>query len=194
MQRMPLPRPMTRTQREAASLRVVLAPPLAIPGWTAITADLEARAYHEAGHVVVAWYAGWPVEGAAVVLGEAPIERLGSWCGHDPPERAQWKDRAIVAIAGYVAERLATGRETSLSDGDQYDALAVASRAVHAPNRATRWAARRAYVGDAADRAVIILRPAWSTVQALARALLATPGHRLGAGEVQAIMAGAGQE
>lgn len=131
-------------------------------------------ARHEAGHAV-----------AAVVLGLA-LEKVsaaphrgawgGCWLSSDAADRTTARREAVQAVAGYVAERLASGDASRSASRDDYlDVRRLAEHHGIGPRRepaGTYDARYRRWLRRLEREAASILRSNWQWVEAVSSALL----------------------
>ncbi len=156
---------------------------------------LEVTAYHEAGHVVLAYLARRRVREVTIIpdvaqgsLGHCKLWRHPSsfqpGVEASEPRALRRIERAIlVNVAGSVAEAIFTGRHSHIyASGDMEYAVGLAEYTAGDPDEAG------AYVGWLYTRARNILRHSdyWRAVQALAVALV--EHRRLGARQTYRIM------
>jgi ATP-dependent Zn protease len=159
---------------------------------------LRARAYHEAGHLVVAYLLGRPFERATIRAD--PDGALVGYCHHaalpaafateglrpdpDPEANEQLIQSCVTtALAGGIAEEIVTGGASTWgTDADRHGAVNLAVYEVGEEQL-------EAYLAEARHRAAGLLKQHWSTVEALASALLE---HReLDGNRVRELLAGA---
>lgn len=156
---------MTATATTPYRGRVVGRDPLGIaPTFPGRRAPDVASALHEAGHVLVARALGFRVDGAR-------IGRVGQrdgtvhsgevrWSG---PGRLNGRPRAVLAVAGRVAEAL-TG-STAAVDGGDLDVLEDVADALNVRDA-------RAWTEGVIEEAAEILRPRLAELDLIATALL----------------------
>jgi ATP-dependent Zn protease len=141
----------------------------------------QARAYHEAGHLVVAYLLGRPFERATIRAD--PDGALVGYCHHaalpaafateglrpDPdPEANEMLIQSCVttALAGGIAEEMGTGTASTWgTDADHHGAVNLAVYEVGEEQL-------EAYLAEARNRAAGLLKQHWPAVEALASALL----------------------
>jgi len=170
-------------------------------------------AYHEAGHAVMAYLSGLPIESVSVARkrdglptkqGKSSVNALGrttlrsgsptsyrAACarnGETPMSARDWLTaNAEHGLGGPAAERILTGRES----GDDADrdgarkALALAQRATKADGGSARFQ-RTPLMSTTWRRVVHAIKKHWPLVDALARELLARGS--LTGGEVRAVL------
>lgn len=155
--------------------------------------DVTRAAYHQAGHVVVAYVLGLPVPDLSL----EPDPEAAETCGY-----SLWADalaeegagaagdvegleaEAIACLAGPIAEAMVAGEfDEGVAEDDLYLALDLAEAAVGGEE------GRDAFLDRAEDRAESLLDEAWTAVEAVAGALVEARG--LDADRVREIVAGA---
>ncbi len=131
----------------------------------------ELAAYHEAGHAVVAHALGVEVEGVSIVqdegnLGHTTTPRPDNVDSSDEEASADLEKHLITGVAGAASEELFTEELSELPGKDMAGVakLLMGLEDAGAPVQADSE--------EALDEAKSILRENWSSVQALAEALL----------------------
>ena len=158
--------------------------PSDIEGEPGATDPAERRAWHEAGHAVGYWYSGFQLArmslsgegGGETVALEATgsrdaMERLGdeAWLTSLPGNAVEVERGELALDRGSCRLVETSGRQ--LDDGATHLDAVVADVG---PERALQlW-----------DRALDVVRLCWPAVEAVAQALLATPGGELGTHEL----------
>lgn len=142
---------------------------------------LEATAYHEAGHAVMAHTLGVPMHGVSIVpkggtLGHVRIKKprwliLEDLSGEVTPRAQDWIERNIqVAYAGRLTEKMHTGRNNRAGAWSDYEGMAdLALCACGSPKEALaflKWLELRAAAPLGTRRFKV-------AVEAVARELLA---------------------
>jgi ATP-dependent Zn protease len=158
---------------------------------------LQARAYHEAGHLVVAYLLGRPFERASIIAD--PDGALVGYCHHaalpaafateglrpdpDPEANEQLIQSCVTtALAGGIAEEMGTGAASTWgTDADRHAAVNLAVYEVGEEQL-------EAYLAEARNRAAVLLKQHWSAVEALASALVEQ--RELDGNRARALLAG----
>ena len=109
-----------------------------------ILIELKNLAYHEAGHVVVAWYYNIRITGVSISQQKDSVAHIIGHFGKIPVQAYQLERELDVAMAGAVAEEKVTGKKIKGWSGNDY---------INAVHMAAQWSE---LTGKSFDEAYLI--------------------------------------